>query len=90
MRNEQPILLTDDEHLDEIMSARPSYRERLRDLDERILDILYDDQLRQVAHAMAEPQQRSEKRRSHMIAAFALNCVFWLPVIVIAFEVLRP
>jgi hypothetical protein len=52
------IILNHDQHLDEIMSARPSYRERLRDLDERILDCLYDDQLRAVSHAMYEPEPR--------------------------------
>ena len=73
------IILSHDQHLDEIMSARPSYRERLRDLDERILDILYEDQLRHVAHAMSEPQPRRpiDKTVAAVWAgALALNFAF--------------
>jgi hypothetical protein len=83
------IILTPNQHLDEIMSRPMSQRERLRQIDEQSLDVLYDDVLRQVAYAVAEPEP-SHKRPSHMIAAFALNCMFWVPVIVVAIEILRP
>jgi hypothetical protein len=83
------IILTPHQHLDEIMSQPMSQRERLRQIDERSLDVLYDDQLRRVAYAMFEPQP-SEKRASHKRAALALNCLLWIPLIVIAVEILRP
>lgn len=53
MPNDAPIVLTRDAHIDELIGFW-----RQRQLDDLTDDILYDEQLRQVSAAMAEPQPR--------------------------------
>ncbi len=94
MISHEPIILTPEQHLDEIMSGRPSYRERLRVLDERILDCLYDDQLRAVAHAMYEPQPRpiDWTIARDVLGAIVMNVGGWAALYgaYVLFQMLRP
>lgn len=53
MHNDAPIVLTRDAHIDELIGFW-----RQKRLDDLTDDILYDEQLRQVSVAMAEPQSR--------------------------------
>lgn len=83
------ITLSHNQHLDDIAHRPMSQRERLAELDQRILDILYDDHLRQVAHAMWE-EPPVEQKRSHMFGAIALNCMLWFGVLGVLYAVFRP
>lgn len=84
MMHPEPIIMTREEHLRHIASYwRQQDADRLRE------DVLYDDQLRHVAFAMAEPVP-SYKQPAHTIAAFALNCMLWIPIAIIGWEIFRP
>lgn len=90
-----PIILTPGQHADEILSAPMSQRERLRQVDERSLDVLYDDQLRQIARALGEPYPPPPRPVDPIAALmwvgiWALNIGAWAGAVVIGFQVLRP
>lgn len=78
--------MTHKQHLDEIMRAPMSQRERLRQIDERSLDILYDDMLRRVAYAVAEP----EPMRLPPAHVWLVGALLWLPLVVLGIEFFRP
>ena len=83
-----PIILTHEQHVAEIMCMPISHRERLKQIDERSLDVLFDDQLRRVAEAIAEHEIPVMRLPSPL--AWLLNGLLWAPIIVILFTVFRP
>jgi len=89
MRNDLPALvLSRDEHVEHI--NRHWSRDRVRRADEVAADVLFDEDLRRVGIAMAEPEPPSEKRAGHMLGAVLLNSLLWASIVVIALEILRP
>lgn len=88
MNTHDPIVLTREQHVDHI--NRTWSRERVRRADDLAADIIFDDDLRRVGIAMAEPEPPSEKRAGHMLGALALNFLLWLPITIVFFAAFRP
>lgn len=86
MRNDAPIVLTREEHLRHIASFwRQQDADRLRD------EVLYDDVLCAVRHAMVEPQPRRDWSVARDVAcAVALNYAGLAIGGLVLWEMLRP
>lgn len=71
---------------------RIPHRERLRLIDEHSLNIIFDEQLRQVAYAMAEPPQRAIDKPAAAIWSVLLiaDLGFIAAIAVLAWEIFRP
>jgi len=76
----EPIIVTQDELVGGLT------RWRQNEIDRISTEILLDEQLRQVAFAMAEPPVM----RLPTWPAWLLACFLWAPAIIIAWEILRP
>jgi len=83
MMHPAPIVLTREQHINEIMS-----RFELDRIDERAADILIDAELRRVAEAIAEHEIPVMRLPTPL--AWLLNGLLWAPIVVILFTVFRP
>jgi hypothetical protein len=86
MRNDLPaIILSREAHVEEILDFwRQKQIDRISD------DIIFEEDERKVTAALIEPEWPSEKHPVRVLGRLALNSLFWVPVIVLAFEWLRP
>lgn len=78
----EPIVLSREEHINEIMRHW-----RGKQIDDTAADILFDEQLRQVAFAMAEPQPVMKLPK---LTVWVLNVLLWAPLVILGFEIFRP
>ena len=85
--NTESVFLSHEQHVAEIVRLPLSHRERLKQIDERSLDVLFDDQLRRVAEAIAEHEIPVMRLPTPL--AWLLNGLLWAPIIVLGFAVFR-
>lgn len=87
MLNPESIVLTREQHVNEIMS-----RWQLQRIDDAAKDALYDEQLRAVSYAMCEPQPLAIDWTDirHVMGAIALNFFGLAFGLIMLWEMLRP
>lgn len=83
MRKPDPIVLSRDEHVDHIIGY---WRQRQADM--LTDDVLFDEQLRRVANAMAEPQPRPIDKA--VVAIFSSYISFITFGGLLLWEMMRP
>ena len=84
MRADEPAVLVTK---DELISGLTRWR--LNEIDRISTEILLDEQLRQVAEAIAERDEMPVMRLPTPLA-WLLNGLLWAPIVVILFTVFRP
>jgi len=84
--DEQPLVLSRQDHIKHI--CENISRERINQADQSALDVLFDEQLRRVAHAMAEREETPVMRLPSPIA-WLLQGLFYVGISGVVYAVFR-